>query len=132
MKKVLIVDDSATARMFVQRCLEISRAFEGAVYIEASTGAEAMQQLQQHQGQIDVVFTDLVMPEMDGESLARHIIASPRYHDIPIVCITSAGNEAKEKQLLAIGVRAVVKKPVSPAKLAEVLHALRHSESESV
>ncbi|HAS81513.1 MAG TPA: response regulator [Verrucomicrobia bacterium] len=122
-RKILIVDDSATARMFVQRCLEISRFMDGAEFIEAGDGNEAMLCLQEHSGEIQMVFTDLVMPNMDGEALARRIMASPRFNQIPVVVISSAGNPAKEQYLLNIGVRAVIKKPVSPAKLASVLQA---------
>ncbi len=122
-RKILIVDDSATARMFVQRCLEISRFMDGVEYIEAGDGNEAMQRLQEYPGEILMVFTDLVMPNLDGEALARRIMASPRFNQIPVIVISSAGNQAKEEYLLKIGVRAVIKKPVSPAKLAAVLQA---------
>lgn len=121
--KILIVDDSATARMFVLRCLQISRVFESAEYLEAGNGVEALKLLQEHS--ISMVFTDLTMPEMDGESLFKRIMANPKLNEIPVVVISSAGNPAKDRQLLDMGVRAVVKKPVSPAKLAEVFQGMK-------
>ena len=120
--KVLIVDDSATARMFVHRCLQISRVFESAEYLEAGNGVEALKVLQEHQ--IAIVFTDLTMPEMDGESLFKRIKANPKLNEIPVIVISSIGNPAKDRQLLDMGVQAVVKKPVSPAKIAEVFRDL--------
>lgn len=121
-RKIMIVDDSATARMFVRRCLEISRVFESAEYLEAGNGVEALKLLQEHA--VEMIFTDLTMPEMDGESLFKRVMANPKYNEIPVVVISSIGNPAKDSQLLAMGVKAVVKKPVSPAKLAEVFRAM--------
>lgn len=123
-KTILLVDDSATARMFVQRCLEISKKFEGAMYLEAANGVEAMQVLLDKSVHVDIVFSDLNMPKMDGEMLVKRMKANPRLNDVPVVVISSAGNPAKERQLLDMAVRAVVKKPVSPAGLASVLSKL--------
>ena len=78
--------------------------------------------LQEHA--VEMIFTDLTMPEMDGESLFKRVMANPKYNEIPVVVISSIGNPAKDSQLLAMGVKAVVKKPVSPAKLAEVFRAM--------
>lgn len=120
--KLLIVDDSATARMFVIRCLQISRYFSDAEYLEAGNGVEALQVLREHD--VAMVFTDLTMPEMDGESLFKRIKANPKFNEIPVVVVSSIGNPAKDRQLAEMGVQAVVKKPVSPAKLAEVFRAM--------
>jgi CheY-like chemotaxis protein len=61
---------------------------------------------------------------MDGEELVKHLRASPRYNDIPVFVISSADNPAKEHELLEMGVRAVLKKPVTPASLVAVLGKL--------
>ena len=96
--------------------------FESAEYLEAANGEEALKLLQEHA--VEMIFTDLTMPEMDGESLFKRVMANPKYNEIPVVVISSIGNPAKDSQLLAMGVKAVVKKPVSPAKLAEVFRAM--------
>jgi two-component system, chemotaxis family, chemotaxis protein CheY len=121
---ILIVDDSPTARMFVQRCLEISKKFPDAVYLEASNGVEALRLLQDRDISIAVVFSDLNMPEMDGEMLLKRIQANPRLNGIPVVIVSSAANPAKDRQLLDYGAMAVIKKPVSPARLADVIGKL--------
>jgi two-component system, chemotaxis family, chemotaxis protein CheY len=123
-KIVLIVDDSPTARMFVHRCLVISKKFPDAGYVEASDGNEALAILQEKSGDVQVVFTDLNMPNMDGEMLYKRMQASPRLHEIPVIVISSAGNPAKEQALLDMGVKAVIKKPISPAHLAIALGKL--------
>jgi two-component system, chemotaxis family, chemotaxis protein CheY len=120
--KILVVDDSGTARMFVIRCLQISRVFDSVEFLEAGNGVEALKVLQDHQ--VRMVFTDLTMPEMDGESLFKRIKANPKLNEIPVVVISSIGNPAKDRQLLERGAQAVIKKPVSPAKLAEVFRGM--------
>ena len=121
---ILVVDDSPTARMFVQRCLVISKKFPDAEYLEASDGLEALEILQQHAARITAVFTDLNMPNMDGEMLYKRMQASPRMHEIPVIVVSSAGNPAKEQALRDIGVKAVIKKPISPVQLAAAIDAL--------
>jgi len=121
---ILIVDDSPTARMFVQRCLEISKKFPDAVYLEASNGVEALQVLQDQASPVSVVFSDLNMPEMNGEMLLRRIKANPRLNETPVVIVSSVANPAKDRQMLDYGAVAVIKKPVSPSRLGEVMDTL--------
>jgi len=113
-KRIVIVDDSGTARMFIRRCVEMAGCTE-ATFIEAKNGKEALSSLKEHGA--DLVLTDLNMPVMDGETLLEWIKASPKLHDIPVVMITSAGNPAKEQELLGRGAFTVMSKPVSPAEL---------------
>jgi len=61
------------------------------------------------------------MPVMDGETLVKWVKASPKLGDLPIIVITSAGNPAKEAQLLELGAHRVLNKPVSPPVLMEAL-----------
>ncbi len=119
--RVLIVDDSASARMFIRRCVEIA-GLRGAEFAEAANGEEALGILKAHGA--DLVLTDLTMPGMDGETLLKRMRASPSLHEIPVVVISSVSNPAKEKSLIEHGALAVVKKPPSPASLAPLFSAL--------
>lgn len=118
MKRIAIVDDSETARMFIRRCLEIIGLAE-ATFVEAEHGKDALEKIKD--GQVDLLLTDLTMPVMDGETLLKWVKASPKLCDIPVVVISSAGNPAKEAELLKLGAVGVLAKPVSPAKLNAVL-----------
>jgi two-component system chemotaxis response regulator CheY len=118
MMQVLLVDDSATARMFVRKCLEIAGCRE-AEFFEATNGQEALAFLRDHP--VDLVVTDLTMPVMDGQTFLTHVMASPRLNGIPVVVVSSAGNPAKEKELLEIGAVGILRKPVSPAMLVDVI-----------
>jgi len=120
-KRVVIADDSQTARMFIRRCLEII-GLADAQFIEAENGREAL--LQMKETAPDLLVTDLNMPVMDGELLLRWIKSSPRLCHIHVLVVTSAGNAAKEAELLKLGACGVLRKPVSPAALSQMLNSL--------
>ena len=118
MKRIIIADDSATARMFIKRCLDII-GLGDAEYVEAEHGKEALAAAKEKIP--DVLLTDLNMPVMDGETLLKWVKASPKLCDLPVIVITSAGNPAKEAQLLKLGARLVLNKPVSPPVMMQAL-----------
>ncbi len=121
MNKIIIVDDSATARMIVRRCLEIAGCSD-AEFIEAENGKEALALLKEHK--VDFVISDLNMPVMDGEMLLKWMKASPKLNEIPLVILSSAINAAKDRVLLDMGAFAVMSKPISPAKINESMSEL--------
>ena len=121
MMKIIIVDDSATARMIVRRCLEIA-GLSDAEFIEAENGKEALALLKEHK--VDFVISDLNMPVMDGEMLLKWMKASPKLNEIPLVILSSAINAAKDRALLDMGAFAVMSKPISPAKISEKMSKL--------
>jgi two-component system chemotaxis response regulator CheY len=118
MKRIIIADDSTTARMFIKRCLQIIGLGDAEI-IEAEHGKEALAAAKAQPA--DLLLTDLNMPVMDGETLVKWVKASPKLGDLPIIVITSAGNPAKEAQLLELGAHRVLNKPVSPPVLMEAL-----------
>lgn len=118
MKRIVIADDSATARMFIKRCLEII-GFGNALIVEAANGKEALARIKE--APTDLVITDLNMPIMDGETLLKWINANPKLNHIPVLVISSAGTPAKEVELLELGALAILSKPVSPPALLEKL-----------
>lgn len=121
MKRIVIADDSTTARMFIRRCLQIIGLTE-TVMVEAENGREALAHLKEEK--TDLLITDLNMPVMDGEVLLKWVKANPRLTELPVLVITSAGNPAKEAQLLALGALGVLNKPISPAALHQKLEPL--------
>ncbi len=118
---IIIADDSSTARMIIKRCLEIAGCFEVNFY-EARDGKEALEIVRNNQ--IDLLLTDLNMPNMDGETLLKHVKSSPRLTDIPVIVISSASHPAKDTELLNFGALAVLSKPISPASLSIAIQNL--------
>lgn len=121
MKRIIIADDSGTARMFIRRCLEIMGC-EGAEFVEAENGLEAIDRLKE--APTDLLFSDLYMPEMDGVEMLKQIKSSPRLQEIPVLMVTSAANPKKIEELKEIGAFAILSKPVSPADISKVLEPL--------
>ncbi|MDA3903472.1 MAG: response regulator [Desulfuromusa sp.] len=118
MKRIIIADDSTTARMFIKRCLQIIGLGDAEI-IEAEHGKEALAAAKAQK--VDLLLTDLNMPVMDGETLVKWVKANPKFSDLTVIVITSAGNPAKEAQLLALGAHRVLNKPVSPPVMMEAL-----------
>ncbi|MEA3545798.1 MAG: response regulator [Thermodesulfobacteriota bacterium] len=118
MKRIIIADDSTTARMFIKRCLQIIGLGDVEI-IEAEHGKEALTAAKAQE--VDLLLTDLNMPVMDGETLIKWVKASPKLGDLPVIVITSAGNPAKEAQLLELGAHRVLNKPVSPPMMMDAL-----------
>ncbi|OHE74541.1 MAG: hypothetical protein A2413_01845 [Treponema sp. RIFOXYC1_FULL_61_9] len=118
-RKILIVDDSATSRMIIQRCMEMA-GVHSTGFLQAENGLEAMAVLKDAQ-EIDLVVTDLNMPKMDGRAFARHLKGTPRWNSLQLIVASSIADGDAEAELRALGVSAVLKKPLSPAKIAEAL-----------
>ena len=118
MKRIIIADDSATARMFIKRCLQII-GLGDAEFVEAQDGKQALEAAKEQPA--DLLLTDLNMPVMDGQTLVKWVKASPKLCEMPIIVITSAGNPAKEAQLLELGAYRVLNKPVSPPVMMDAL-----------
>ncbi|MBI9076748.1 MAG: response regulator [Desulfatibacillum sp.] len=121
MKRIIVADDSGTARMFIVRCLQIA-GFDGAHFVEAKNGTEALVALEE--APADLLVTDLFMPEVGGEELLRRVRGQSKYDAMPVLVITSAKNPAKEKELMELGAYAVISKPISPATMVPILEAL--------
>jgi len=117
-RRILIVDDSATSRMIIRRCFEIA-GFRESEYFEAEDGVMAISFLRNHP--VDLVVSDLRMPKMDGGTFIKKLRMTPETKNIPVVVTSSMSSDVLEAQLLQSGVKAVIRKPISPAKVAEAI-----------
>ncbi len=119
---VLIVDDSSTSRMIVQRCIEMAGVSVGS-FTCAENGLDALSAIKKDKG-IDLVVTDLNMPKMDGRAFARILKSDPALSSIKLVVVSSIADGDAEAELKMLGAASVVKKPVSPAKMNAALGGL--------
>lgn len=117
-KNIVIADDSALARMFIRRCLEIAGLGE-ANFFEASDGSEALVKMKEVKA--DLLVTDLTMPNMNGIELMRRVSSSPRLNGTPVLVVTSAGNEEQRRELMELGATKILSKPISPPILIEAI-----------
>lgn len=117
-QNILIVDDSATSRMIIKRCFEMA-GFQDSTYFQAEDGLKAMSVLQRES--IDLVVTDLNMPKMDGNTFIKKLKIIDKTKNLPVMVISSMGNEKMDSELKGEGVLGIVQKPISPEKVMEVL-----------
>jgi len=116
--RLMIVDDSPVMRSFVRRTLQIA-GLEMESCAEASNGAEALQKLAG--AEVDLILTDINMPELDGEGLLRALRVDPELSKIPVVVVSTDSTEQRVDSLMALGARGYVKKPFQPERLSQVL-----------
>jgi two-component system chemotaxis response regulator CheY len=111
MKKVLIVDDSESVREVVKFTLE------NAGY-EVQAGVDGKDALTYLDGSaIDLVLTDLHMPEMDGINLIREIRAMDSYKYTPILLLTTESQQEKKMEAKEAGATGWIVKPFVQDKL---------------
>ncbi|PCJ63375.1 MAG: response regulator [Planctomycetota bacterium] len=115
MKKVLIVDDSAMARMMIKKCLEIADAEVQYEYFEAEDGDVAMEMLSKES--FDLLISDLNMPRITGEMLIKGLKKNGTIQDLPVILISSKINDSKVEELMGDGAIGVLKKPLTPTVL---------------
>jgi len=114
-KRVLTVDDSRTMREMV------SFTLKGAGYdvLEAEDGKDAIAKLV---GQtVDVVITDLNMPNMNGIELIRALRADTRFKFTPILMLTTESDDSKKGEGKAAGATGWLVKPFNPEKLVQTV-----------
>ncbi len=118
LNKIMIVDDSATSRMIIKRCFQMA-GYQDATFIEAEDGLKAMSNL--NRAEVDLVVTDLNMPKMDGTTFIKKLRLIDKTKKLPVVVISSMGNEQLEKELSEKGVMGILRKPMTPEKVTELL-----------
>lgn len=127
MKNIIIADDSALARSFIIKCIEIA-GIEDAQFHEAEDGSKVLELIENNIP--DLILTDLNMPNVDGIDLVEKIKGNSEWADIPIVLITSAGNTEEREQLLSMGVKEILSKPLTPTKIIPILTSIFSDDEE--
>jgi CheY-like chemotaxis protein len=115
-KKILVVDDSATMRMLIS--LNLKRSLVGISVTEATDGVDAIAKMQAQE--FDLILTDMMMPEMDGPQLIGNIRQTLR-NDIPIIIISSNGEEKDRDRGLSLGANGYITKPVKGYELIKTI-----------
>lgn len=113
--KVLIVDDSASMRKIIRRVLMLSGY--NAACLEAANGIEALEVLQREK--VDLVLTDINMPQMNGEELIERLTQDELMSSIPVLVVSTDRSEDRLSRMLQRGCRGYVTKPFTPEALAQ-------------
>lgn len=116
--RVFLVDDSVQVLEQEKNLLEKT----GVSVTTAFTGPEAIKHV--HTDKPDLVFLDLMLPEMGGDAVCRFIKNDPKLEDIAIIMVTSRNDEQTMQQCFRCGCDAYVTKPFKPEELLSKLKVI--------
>lgn len=108
-KEILVVDDSKVMRDMVVACL---RGLPEARFTQAGSGLEAIERLSL--GRFDLVVLDLNMPDISGIEVLEFVRSQDSLRSVPIVVVTTRGDEASRSGALGAGASAFITKPFTP------------------
>ena len=114
-KKILIVDDE----IFMIQLLKYNLNKRGYEVYSALNGLEAWQKLKSDR--IDLVITDLDMPQMDGYELCKKIHTNKKLKNVPIIIVTCKTQSIHKEKTLECGIREYIVKPFNAQTLKEKL-----------
>jgi CheY-like chemotaxis protein len=113
--RVLVVEDEDSVRTIVMRTLQA----EGYEVLGAREGSEALRELEEVGGAVNLVLTDIIMPGMGGRQLAAEL--NRRYRRIPIVWMSGHARESEQQRGELSRDEAFLQKPVSAETLLETV-----------
>jgi twitching motility two-component system response regulator PilH len=112
-KKILVCDDSSSDRQNLERIVSGT----GCVVISAVNGKDALTKAKTEKP--DLIFLDIIMPEMDGYATCRALQNDPDPKNIPVVFVTSKGQKADRVWAQMQGGKDLVSKPYSSEEIVE-------------
>ena len=111
-KKILITEDSPTMRSLIISTLADLGDFE---IVEAANGFEALRILPREK--VDLIITDINMPDINGLELVSFVKNNPNYRSIPLFIVSTEGRDRDREKGLALGADAYLVKPFAPEEL---------------
>ena len=123
-QRILVVDDVDHVRKLIRKILMAS----GYDVIDFPNAIEASAYLQEQA--VDLIISDLMMPEMDGYTFCRNVKSDSRLHDIPFVFVTAAFTDEIDRELGSkVGAQAYITKPIDASLLLkDIQRLLQQSE----
>jgi two-component system chemotaxis response regulator CheY len=119
MPEVLVVDDSKVMRDMVVACL---RPLPGLTFTHAASGLEAIERLSLKP--YDLVILDLNMPDIGGIEVVEYVRGQDTLRHLPIIIVTTRGDEASRTRALAVGATRFMTKPFTPDTILREVRAL--------
>jgi two-component system, chemotaxis family, chemotaxis protein CheY len=117
--KILVVDDSKVMREMIVACL---RGVDGLEFTQASSGLEAIERLSL--SGFDLVFLDLNMPDIGGFEVVEFVRSQDTLKDLPIIVVTTRGEESTRTRALQLGASRFMTKPFAPEAVVAELRSL--------
>lgn len=118
---ILVVDDQEGVRGLLRREL----TDRGHTVLEAADGAEGLHLVRRRNGAVDLILSDVVMPQMNGTELATHI--GVEFPDVPVILMSAFTPAGVARVGVGESLVPVLQKPFEPTQLAELVQlALEH------
>ena len=117
-KKILIVDDEVHVRMLLEQTLEELEEDYDVEIISSADGLEALELIRKEIP--DLVFLDVMMPQMNGYEVCRAVSAEPGLEQVKIILLTAKGQEIDRKQGMELGAFKYMTKPFDPDEILEM------------
>lgn len=117
---IMIVDDSRVMRRMLQSAIT-GGGFENCTFVEAADGQQALRSLEERGYDVDAVFCDLCMPNMDGLGLIDALAERQVLGRCPVIVLTGDTREGRGQRALARGARRLIAKPFTNETVADAL-----------
>ena len=118
-KHILIVDDSKTVRNLVAFIMKK----EGFKVTMAEDGLDGLEKLYSSE-QIDLIISDINMPRMDGFTFIKTVREQEAYRDLPIVVLSTEGQEKDIQKGITLGANLYMVKPAQPQQMVRNIKML--------
>jgi len=114
-EKILVVDDEKTLTDMIEHMLQIL----GYHVVTRSSSPDALELFRRNPDRFDLIISDMTMPEMNGDKLARKILDIRR--NIPIILCTGYNEHISEEKAKEMGIRDLIMKPFAMEELARTI-----------
>ena len=119
MRTILVVDDSPTMRRMIMAAL---RELGDVAFDQAASGLEAIERLAV--SPVDLVVLDLNMPDVHGLEVLRFVRSHDRFRSLPVVVLTTRGDDESRRTALDEGATRYMTKPFQPSAFAPEIRSL--------
>ena len=116
--RILLVDDEPSIVKMVGKRLEVE-GFEVSVAMDGQEGLQKAQSQQQ-----DLIILDLMLPKLNGYEVCGILKRDSRYEKIPVLMLSARAQEKDEKEGMAVGANAFMRKPFKSQELVEKIKSL--------
>lgn len=117
-ERILFIDDEEPLTDMGKRMLE-SLGYD---VVATTSSIEALELFKAQADRFDLVITDLTMPHMTGENLAKELMQIRP--DVPVILCTGFSARIDEKKAMAMGIRAFISKPILKHEIAKIIRAV--------
>jgi two-component system chemotaxis response regulator CheY len=122
-KTILIADDSAAMRAMLVAAIDPLGDYR---IVEASSGFEALRLLPREQ--VDLVLTDINMPDINGLELISYLRANANYENIPVFIISTEGSTKDIEKGKLLGANEYIVKPFNPSQIQQLVASYLKSD----